>query len=217
MSLILRGYWRSSCSWRVRIVLGLKDLAYESVPVHLVQEGGQQFQEEHSSLNPEELVPVLIDGDVVLSQSVAICEYLEEKHPDPRLLPEEPSARAHVRQMVELVNSSIQPIQNLRVMLRLKKKHGFDDRMAQGWNRHWIERGFHALERHIETHGGICSFGDSPTLADAFLVPQVYNAIRFGVDLEAFPRLLAVHDRVGMHPAFDAARPGNQVDAPSIG
>ncbi len=210
----LRSYWRSSCSWRVRIALNLKAIDYEIDPVHLVKDGGEQFSELHTKLNPENLVPVLNDNEQAISQSVAICEYLEECHPTPPLLPKSTADRAVVRQMVEIINSSIQPIQNLRVGARLKKKYDFDERQVRAWNRHWIENGFDALERLVERHGGAACFGDEVTLADAFLVPQLYNAERFDVDMDRYRLLSAIDARLGFHPAFIEARPERQPDCP---
>jgi maleylacetoacetate isomerase len=159
-------------------------------------------------------LPVLIDDGEPLAQSVAILEYLEERSPEPALLPEAPLDRARVRQMVEVINSGIQPIQNLRVMQRLGREFGLEKPDQRTWSRGWIEFGFTALHQLIEVHGGRYSFGDSVTLADLCLIPQLYNARRFDVDLTAFHRLLEIEAELISIPAFVSAHPDQQPDAP---
>ena len=213
MERVLLGYWRSSSSWRVRIALNWKGLAYETVPVHLVADGGRQHRPEHRALNPMRQVPVLLEDGRPLSQSVAILEYLEERHPEPPLLPSDPWERACVRQLTELINSGIQPIQNLAVMQRLKGEFALEPAQAKAWSRGWIEQGFVALEALVETVGGRYSVGDAVSFADLCLVPQLYNARRFEVDLRQFPRLTAIEDRLVELPAFVKAHPDQQPDA----
>ena len=213
MTLTLRSYWRSSCSWRVRIALNMKGLEYQTVPVHLVADGGHQHTQEHRALNPMRELPVLMVNGQPIAQSVAILEYLEECHPKPSLLPTKPVERAVVRQMVEVINSGIQPIQNLRVMQRLGREFGFDKPNQQAWSRGWIEFGFEALHHLVERHGATYSFGDQVTLADLTLIPQLYNARRFSVDLERFPRLLEIESALIQIPAFISAHPDRQPDA----
>ena len=213
MSLILRGYWRSSSSWRVRIALNWKGLAYENLPVHLVADGGQQHSEDHRAVNPMREVPVLLVDDEPLAQSVAILEYLEETQPTPPLLPKEPLARARVRQMTEIINSGIQPIQNLRVMQRLGREFDLEKPQQQTWSRGWIDFGFVALAELVDRHGGDYCFGNQVSFADLCLVPQLYNARRFNVDLSAYPRLLEIEERASSLPAFLAAQPDRQPDA----
>ena len=213
MTMVLRGYWRSSCTWRVRIALNFKGLPYETVPVHLVADGGQQHGEAHRRLNPMREVPVLLVADEPLAQSMAILEYLEEAHPAPSLLPVGLMDRARVRQMAEVVNSGIQPVQNLRVMQRLGREYDVAKPGQVAWSRDWIDFGFQALHRLVEAHGGQYCFGDAVSLADVCLVPQLYNARRFGVDLGAFPHLLAVESRLNALPAFQQAQPDQQPDA----
>ncbi|MAY81800.1 MAG: maleylacetoacetate isomerase [Deltaproteobacteria bacterium] len=213
MSLVLRSYWRSSCSWRVRIGLNWKQLPYDIVPVHLVADGGQQHSDTHRALNPSRELPVLLVDGEPLAQSVAILEYLEETHPDPPLLPRSPLDRARVRQMTEVVNSGIQPVQNLRVMQRLGREYDFSRADQVGWSRDWIALGLTALEQLVSNHGGRYSFGDSVSWADLCLVPQLYNARRFDVDLTAFPSLTAVESQLESLPEFVAAHPDQQPDA----
>ena len=213
MSLVLRSYWRSSCSWRVRIALNWKQLPYDVVPVHLVADGGHQHTEEHRALNPMRELPVLLVDGEPLAQSVAILEYLEETHPEPALLPNTPLDRARVRQMTEIVNSGIQPVQNLRVMQRLGREYELPRTDQVGWSRDWIAQGLTALEKLVSEHGGRYSFGDAVSFADLRLVPQLYNARRFNVDMSAFPTLTAVESELVSLPAFVAAHPDQQPDA----
>ena len=214
MGFVLRSYWRSSCSWRVRIALNLKGLPYETVPVHLVADGGQQHSDAHRSLNPMRELPVLLVDGEPLAQSVAILEYLDEAYPEPRLFPNDPIDRARVRQMVEVINSGIQPIQNLRIMQRLGADFGLEKPDQIEWSRGWIERGFVAFEALVSRYGGTYCFADQVTMADTLLVPQLYNARRFGVALDQFPLLLAIESRLAALPAFMAAHPDEQPDAP---
>ena len=213
MSLVLRSYWRSSCSWRVRIGLNWKQLSYDIVPVHLVADGGHQHTDEHRALNPMRELPVLLVEGKPLAQSVAILEYLEETHPEPPLLPKSSLDRARVRQMTEVVNSGIQPVQNLRVMQKLGRDHELPRPDQVGWSRDWIAQGLVALETLVSAHGGRYSFGDAVSFADLCLVPQLYNARRFNVDMSAFPALTSVESELVSLPAFVAAHPDQQPDA----
>ena len=213
MSLVLRSYWRSSCSWRVRIGLNWKQLSYDIVPVHLVADGGHQHTDEHRALNPMRELPVLLVEGKPLAQSVAILEYLEETHPEPPLLPKSSLDRARVRQMTEVVNSGIQPVQNLRVMQKLGRDHELPRPDQVGWSRDWIAQGLVALETLVSAHGGRYSFGDAVSFADLCLVPQLYNARRFNVDMSAFPTLTSVESELVSLPAFVAAHPDQQPDA----
>jgi maleylacetoacetate isomerase len=215
MALKLYTYWRSSAAFRVRIVLNVKGLAYESVPRHLLRGGGEQRQADYLALNPQGFVPGLEHDGVFVAQSLAICEYLEEIQPEPRLLPGSAHDRAVVRAMALAVACDIHPLNNLRVMQYLKSELGQDDEGVNRWVRHWISRGFEALEDWIVRYSadGLHSYGASVTLADVFLVPQVFNARRFQVDLAPFPRLAAVSAFLEGQPAFAAARPEVQIDA----
>ena len=214
MKLTLRSYWRSSCSWRVRIALNWKGLNYDTVPVHLVNNGGEQHTPAHRSLNPMRELPVLLVDGEPLAQSVAILEYLEETHPEPPLLPMNQIDRARVRQMTEIINSGIQPIQNLRVMQRLGNEFGLPKEQQLTWSRGWIEFGFTALEKLVAQYGGKYSFGNHITWADVCLVPQLYNARRFQANMESFPHLVEVGARLDVIPAFAKAIPESQPDAP---
>ena len=213
MSMVLRSYWRSSCSWRVRIALNLKSLPHELESVHLVANGGEQHSDAHRALNPMRELPVLTVEDVHLAQSVAILEYLDELHPDPPLYPADAVSRARVRQMVEVVNSGTQPVQNLRVMQKLGRDFGLDRPAQVQWSRDWIEFGLGALETLVQQHGGRYCFGDEVTAADLCLVPQIYNARRFEADMGRIPGLVAVDERLAALPAFAAAHPDRQPDA----
>ena len=214
MSYSLRTYYRSSCSWRVRIALALKGVDANMIPVHLVKDGGEQHGPEHANLNPMRQLPVLLVGDQPISQSVAIIEYLEEVHPTPPLLPADPIGRAQVREMVEVINSGIQPIQNLSVMQELAKQFQIDKDGTIAWSRGWITRGFEALESLVIRSHGRYSWGDQITIADVCLIPQIYNARRFGVEMSAFPTLLKVENELNAIEAFATARPEVQGDFP---
>jgi maleylacetoacetate isomerase len=212
----LHGYWRSSAAYRVRIVLAHKGLACESVPVHLVRGGGQQRSDGYRALNPQGLVPTLVvDGEFALGQSLAICEYLEERWPQPAMLPADARGRAIVRSMALVVACDVHPLNNLSVTNYLRAECGQDDEAVKRWMHTWMARGFAALEALIERHSvdGRHAYGDTVTLADAFLVPQTYNARRFGLDLGPYPRLAAVAAHLETLPAFIAARPEAQADA----
>lgn len=215
MALRLYTYWRSSAAYRVRIALNLKGLAYESVPKHLLRDGGEQRRADYLALNPQGLVPGLEHDGAFVAQSLAICEYLEEIAPEPRLLPGNALDRANVRAMALAVACDIHPLNNLRVLQYLKREFGQDDEAVNRWIRHWIGRGFEALEAWIARHSrdGRHCYGDGVTLADVFLVPQVFNARRFAVDMAAYPRLAAVSAHLEGLPAFAAARPEAQPDA----
>jgi maleylpyruvate isomerase len=210
----LYGYWRSSCTYRVRIALALKGLAYEVLPVNLLE--AEQRADGFVAMNPIGQVPVLeLPDGSRLTQSIAILEYLEETHPEPALLPREPLSRARVRQLTELVSSGIQPLQNFSVMQRLKNEHGVD---AKAWSAFHIRRGLLAYQQLAESTAGELSVGDSPTFADCALIPQLYNARRFGIDVEGeLPLLARIDARAAAMEAFRAAHPDRQPDAPQDG
>jgi maleylacetoacetate isomerase len=215
MALRLYTYWRSSAAFRVRIALAVKGLQYESVPRHLLREGGEQRRPEYLELNPQGLVPALEHDGHVVTQSLAICEYLEEIQPQPPLLPVDPLGRATVRAMALAVACDVHPLNNLRVQQYLRGELGQDDEAVTRWTRHWIDRGFTALEQLIARHSGDGQhcFGSSVTLADVFLVPQVYNARRAQLDLAPYPKLAAVVQHLESLPVFATARPEAQPDA----
>jgi maleylpyruvate isomerase len=211
----LYSYFRSSAAYRVRIALNLKNLPYDYAPIHLLRDGGEQLKPAYRSLNPDAILPTLVDGDNVLQQSLAIIEYLEETHPEPPLLPKSPADRAYVRSVALQVACEIHPLNNLRVLKYLKHTVGADDATRDAWYRHWIESGFATLEEHLagDSRTGKLCFGDTPTLADACLVPQVFNAQRFKIDVTQFPTILRIHDHASQLDAFVRAAPGVQPDA----
>ena len=205
----LYGYWRSSASWRVRIALHYKGLAFDAVPVHLVEEGGRQHQAAHLKRNPMGQVPVLQTPQGMLTQSLPIIEYLDAQHPDPALLPGDPYARAQARALAELVNSGIQPLQNLSVLQHVEGLGA--DKLA--WGRHWIQRGLDRMAQAVEATAGEFCVGDAVSLADLCLIPQLYNARRFGCDFASWATLNRIEKNCVALPAFVAADPADQVDA----
>lgn len=211
MVLKLHSAWRASAPYRVRIGLNLKGVTYEVAPVDLV--AGQQKSEAYHAINAQDLVPSLMlqDGRV-LTQSLSILEWLEETQPGPALLPADAFDRQVVRAMAFIVACDIHPVNNLRILKALAGL-GVEEPARNSWARRWISEGFAALEPMIARHGAGYAFGDAPTLADACLVPQVYNAARFAVDLTPFPAIAAAAARAGEHPAIAAAHPNLQPDA----
>jgi maleylpyruvate isomerase len=207
----LHGYWRSTASYRVRIGLNLKGLAYEQAPHDL--RTGAQHDPDYLALSPQGLVPALETAAVNLVQSLAILEWLEERFPEPPLLPADVDSRAVVRGMAALVACDIHPLNNLRVLGALRAELRADQAQVDAWIARWIGEGFTALEQLVARHGGEFAFGDTPSLADCCLIPQVYSAERFAVDLTAFPRIRAVAARAGRLEAFAAAHPSRQPDA----
>ena len=208
-------FFRSSASYRVRIALNLKGLAHEQIPIHLRRGGGEQFAPAYKAVNPQALVPALEDGGRVLTQSLAIIEYLEERYPEPPLLPKDPADRATVRAMALLIACEVHPIQNLRVLNYVRSELKEPEAEANRWAQHWIRLGFSALEqtaRAASKHGKFC-FGDSPTLADLCLVPQLSNAWRFDCDLSPYPTLVQIDAHCATLPAFAKAAPESQPDA----
>ena len=209
--MILHGYWRSGAAYRTRIALALKGLAYDQQGVDL--RTGAQKSEAFVALNPQGMVPALEADGAVLTQSPAILEWLEETHPAPALLPASPVDRAHVRAMAALIGCDIHPLNNLRVGKALRETFDADQAAVDAWAARWIIPGFEAMEALVGRHGAGWCFGDAPTLADCYLIPQIYSARRFNVALDAFPRLLAIDAGAARHPAFVAAHPDNQPDA----
>lgn len=205
-------YFRSSAAFRVRIALNLKGLAYESATVHLAK--GEHRQPAFSALNPQGLLPALEEGGSLLTQSLAIMEYLEETHAQPPLLPKDPFARARVRSLSLLIACEIHPLNNLRTLTHLKKGLGQDEEQVNAWYRHWITDGLAKLEAELGTPDtGTYSHGDAPTMADCCLVPQVFNAQRYKCELTPYPTLMRVFDACMQIESFDRAQPGKQPDA----
>jgi len=211
--LTLHGYWRSSAAYRVRIALNLKGVAYKQVTYDLRQKA--EKAEAYAALNPQKLVPALQTEDgAILTQSLAILEWLEETHPRPALLPENPTDRAYVRAMCGLIACDIHPVNNLRILNALRDDFDAGDTQVSKWIARWICDGFDALEKIIaDNYKGSFTFGDTPTFADCCVVPQFFNAIRFGVDLSPYPYLNEVYETCLALPAFALAHPQNQPDA----
>ena len=215
--LVLYSYWRSSAAYRVRIGLNLKRLAYEIVPVHLVRHGGEQHAAGFHEVNPQELVPVLQYGQRRMRQSLSILDYLDEVWPEPPLLPATARGRQRVRALAQLVACDIHPLNNLRVLQYLEREWNVPQPERDAWARHWMADGFSAFEQLLADNPATSEFCDglAPTVADCCLVPQLYNARRFGLDLSPYPTLLRIEAACLALPAFDAARPERQPDAPA--
>ena len=241
--LVLYGYWRSSAAYRVRIALALKGLAWESRPVHLVKDGGEQHAAGYAAMNPQQMVPTLRDGERVLTQSLAIMEYPEETRPAPPLLPADARGRARVRALAQMIACEIHPLNNLRVLQYLVRTLKVDEDAKNEWYRHWVRGGLEAFERELgagEAQRGAWSrhwiasgfaameamlagnaatgrycHGDTPGLADACLVPQVYNARRWKLPLDDYPTIRRIDAACGELEAFRGAAPEAQPDAPA--
>ena len=208
-------YFRSSAAFRVRIALNYKDIPYQSIPVHLLRGGGEQHGADFGERNPARMVPVLEDGALTLTQSLAIIEYLEETHPTPALLPHAAAARASVRALALSIACDIHPLNNVRVLRYLKAPLEIDEARRAEWSRHWIAVGFAALERRLAQSNttGECCYGDAPTLADCCLIPQVFNAQRAHCALEPFPTIRRIHAHCMQLESFARAAPSVQGDA----
>lgn len=211
--LTLYTYWRSSAAYRVRIALALKELTATHIPVHLLKDGGQQKSETYRELNPAMLVPTLQHDDLTLNQSLAIIEYLDAAFPQHPLLPSEPAKAAVVRALALDIACDIHPLNNLRVLQYLTGTLGISDQQKTDWILHWLRQGFTALEQRLNQTAGLYVCGDTVTLADVCLVPQVYNALRFQLDLTPFPHIMRIYQQCMTLPAFIAAAPEQQADA----
>jgi len=212
----LYSYFRSSASFRVRIALALKGLAYDYVPVHLLKGGGQQFAAEFKAMNPAALVPVLQDDDGnALTQSLAIIEYLDETHPNPPLLPADAAGRARVRALALSIACEIHPLNNLRVLGHLIKTLGVSEEQKNAWYRHWVETGLETVEAMLagDARTGMYCHGDVPTMADVLLVPQIFNAQRFNCRLDHVPTVMRIHQQCLGLSAFATSVPTEQPDA----
>lgn len=211
-------YFRSSAAYRVRIALNLKGLSYDAVPVHLVKGGGEQKGDAYRAINPNALLPTLEADDATITQSLAIIEYLDETHPGVPLLPSGALKRARARELALLVACDVHPVNNLRVLRYLTHTLKIDEAAKNEWYRHWVREGLAAFEQHLAHPGhadgapGQFCVGDAPSIADCCLVPQLYNARRFEVDLSAYPILSEIDARCAELPAFQAAHPGQQPD-----
>lgn len=208
-------YFRSSAAYRVRIALHLKNLSAHQHFVHLLNNGGEQFSTAYDALNPQHLVPTFTDGDTVLTQSLAIMEYLDEQFPTVPLLPSDAAARAQVRALSLAIACDIHPLNNLRVLKYLSEQFGISAEQKEAWYRHWVAQGLSAVERQLVTLGsnGRYCIGATPTMADCCLIPQLYNARRFGCDLSAYPTATSIEAHCTALPAFALAAPEQQADA----
>ena len=210
----LYDYWRSSAAYRVRIGLNLKGVDYESIPVNIMPGVDEQMREPYRSKNPQMRVPALETEQGIITQSLSILVYLDQKYPEPRLMPADPWLGAQVRSFATTIATDIHPLNNTSVLTRLKLEFGANEDHIGEWYRHWIKLGFNALEHQVAKHPDTKHvFGDEPTLADVMLVPQMANARRFKTDLSPFPRLVAWDENARKHPAFIKAAPENQKDA----
>lgn len=215
--LALYSYWRSSAAYRVRIALNLKQLAYDTLPVHLVRDGGEQHKPDYTAHAPQALVPMLVHGERRMRQSMAIIEYIDETWPQMPLLPSTAAARQRVRELAQLVACEIHPLNNLRVLRFLEHEWRVPQPERESWIAHWVQSGLGAFEALLAVEGALMgpfASGDRPGLADCCLVPQLYNARRFGVDLSPYPGLLRIETACLALDAFDRARPEQQPDAP---
>jgi maleylacetoacetate isomerase len=211
----LYDYWRSSAAYRVRIGLNLKGINWEHSGVSLIKDGGEQNHPQYARVNPQKLVPALEVNGNVLTQSLAILEYLDEHHPEPCLLPTDGLGRARVRALSQLIASDIHPLNNLRVLNYLEDELNCAPDAKLNWYHHWITEGFSAFETMLTTSDQTAPFcyGDQPSMADCCLIPQVYNARRFGIDLNSFPEICRIDKTCAGLDAFASARPENQPDA----
>ena len=209
----LYDYYRSSSCYRVRIALNIKKMSYTTVPVHLLDNGGQQHQASYTEINPQALVPTLNENGHIITQSLAIIDYLDEISPHPPLLPQNPLDRSHVRSLALTIACDIHPLNNLRVLQTLKEQFQATEEQVQGWYHHWLQTGFDAIEthlKHLRRKKPVC-FGKEPTLADICLIPQVYNAKRFNFSMKDYPQISEINDYCLTLPAFNLAAPESSI------
>lgn len=203
-------YFRSSAAYRVRLALNLKGLKAEQIPVHLVNNGGEQHSVAYRQVNPAELVPALVENDFTLIQSLSIIEYLDEKFQETTLLPQDLRQRALIRAFSLSIACDIHPLNNLRVLQYLTSTLAINDTQRFEWYQHWVIIGFNAIEVQLANSNGRFCFGDKPTLADCCLIPQVYNALRFNIDLSAYPKIQSIYTHCNTLDAFQKAAPEAQ-------
>ena len=213
----LYSYFRSSAAYRVRIALNLKSIDYTTVPVHLLKDGGQHLSNDYRSMNPTGLVPTLVDGELSFGQSMAILEYLEETHPEPALLPPDAQGRARVRAIAQTIACDIHPLNNLRVLKYLKHEMNVSEEAKNSWYKHWVNEGLTAVEAMLagSADTGLYCHGDQPSFADLCLVPQLFNARRFGCDEHLFPTIVRIDAACAELEAFRLAAPEHQPDSES--
>lgn len=209
----LYGYWRSSAAYRVRIALHLKKLSFDSIPVHLVKNGGEQHSADYVELNPTHLVPSFVDENITINQSLAIIDYLDEKFPKNSVYPANLITKMQVKALSYDVACEIHPVNNLRVQQYLVNELGATEVQKLAWSHHWMALGFAAIEKKLAESAGLYCFGNEVTLADICLIPQVYNAVRFKLDMSPYPLINAVVENCNKLPAFIDALPENQPDA----
>lgn len=219
---LLYNYFRSSPSYRVRIALHYKGIPFNYIPVHLLEDGGQHRKSDYAQLNPQKEVPTLVHNGKVLSQSLPIMEYIEEVFPGPSFLPKDPFLKARVRQFCENINSFMHPLNNLKVLQYLEKKHNYSAEDKEAWIQNWSYQGFDALEKMLESTSSQSQvgdkvtycFGDTVTMADFCLIPQVFSAQRFNVDISKYPLIQRIHSTCLDLEFFQKAHPHNQIDTP---
>ncbi|QBY05315.1 maleylacetoacetate isomerase [Thalassotalea sp. HSM 43] len=209
----LYGYWRSSAAYRVRIALNLKNIAHQHKSVHLVKDGGQQHSDSYVTLNPNELVPTLVDGDFVVNQSLAIIDYLDEKYPQSPLYPQDLKDKTQVKALAYDIACDVHPLNNLRVLQYLSGPLAVSDAQKSEWYKHWISQGFAALETRLQQCAGKFCYKDQPSVADLCLIPQIYNAKRFNIDMSPYPTINRIEQECAKLNAFIDALPENQDDA----
>lgn len=211
----LYGYWRSTAAYRVRLALNIKQLSYSQESIHLVKNGGEQYSAKYQSLNPQGLVPTLVDNGFDIGQSLAILEYLEDRYPQNPLLPSVVTERALTRQLCQIIACDLHPLNNLRVLQYLSNKLNVEEATKTEWYHHWLALGFDAFEKLLKKHNSIGSYclGGELTMADVCLIPQIYNANRFSFSLDAYPRLNEINQNCLKLVSFQDALPENQPDA----
>lgn len=215
MEIKLYSYWRSSSAYRVRIALSLKKIPYDYISVHLLRDGGEQLKPEYLKLNPKGEVPVLVSPELSVSQSMAILHYLEDSFPYPSLLSKDPIRKAKTLELCEIINSGIQPLQNLSLLQKLERDFSWNAEAKPRWIREVIEKGFRALEPLLQKSAQDFCMGPDPSFADCFLIPQVYNAYRFKLSMQEFPTISKIYEHCLSLEAFQAASPEKQPDAES--